>query len=253
LADLRDPWTDIYYYNKFYPTKIARRIDAAFEAKVLQNADIITTVSPSIRRKLNDKYRVEDKLKLLTNGFDESDFSEQHTDTIRKKEVLYTGTITMDYPVDELVDLAIKLPGYIFRFIGNVPDSFIGKIKQSDLSNQFVFEAAKPHSEIVKWMQTADYLLLLIPKIKDSEGILTGKLFEYLGAKRPIIAIGPRDGDVHTIINETKSGAYFEYELVKTIDPATILSKVKYYGGEEYKAYSRKSLTNVLSGLLASL
>jgi hypothetical protein len=253
LADLRDPWTDIYYYDKFYPTKIARNIDAAYEAKVLQNADIITTVSPSIRRKLNEKYEVGSRLQLLTNGFDEMDFSDTDSACIRKNEILYTGTITMDYPVDEVISMAMKLSDYTFRFIGNVPDSFVEQIQNSPLNGQFVFESAKPHSEIVKLMQTAEYLLLLIPKIKDSEGILTGKLFEYLGARRPVVAIGPRGGDVQSILTETGSGAYYDYEAIKSIDKTIILSKARYSGGDAYKAYSRRSLTRELSNLLASL
>jgi hypothetical protein len=53
-------------------------------------------------------------------------------------------------------------------------------------------------------------LLLIIPDVENNEGILTGKLFEYLATYNPIIGIGPVKGDAAKIINTCKSGEMFE-------------------------------------------
>ena len=54
-------------------------------------------------------------------------------------------------------------------------------------------------------------MLLLIPNIEKSEGILTGKLFEYLTAKRPILAIGPEEGDLSEILKQTNAGVVVDF------------------------------------------
>ena len=63
IADLRDPWTDIYYYNQFYPTFLSKAIDSGFERKVLEKADKIITVGESLKElfisKLKDQIRLK--------------------------------------------------------------------------------------------------------------------------------------------------------------------------------------------------
>ena len=102
-------------------------------------------------------------------------------------------------------------------------------------------------------MVQAQVLLLLIPKIDKNEGILTGKLFEYLGSKRPLVVIGPKNGDVEKIIKETNSGIYFDYNLVKTLDVREIDKKIVRVENDEYLKYSRKGITQKLVGLINGL
>ena len=67
------------------------------------------------------------------------------------------------------------------------------------------------HEKAIEFQNKAQVLLLLIPNIEKSKGILTGKLFEYLIAKRPILAIGPEDGDLAEILKETDSGILIDF------------------------------------------
>ena len=56
-------------------------------------------------------------------------------------------------------------------------------------------------------------LLLLMPDSEPrAKGLLTGKLFEYLASGRPILCIGPEDGDAAKIINETNAGTTVSFE-----------------------------------------
>jgi len=59
-------------------------------------------------------------------------------------------------------------------------------------------------------LQSADALLLLIPDLPNNRGILTGKLFEYLGSGRPVWGFGPVDGDANAILKQTQAGALYE-------------------------------------------
>ena len=76
IADFRDPWTDIYYYNKMYPTLIAKAIDRKYERNVLLNADQVITVSDYIKKQLAAKSSAiqASKINVIANGFDAEDF-----------------------------------------------------------------------------------------------------------------------------------------------------------------------------------
>ena len=66
---------DIYYYDKFYPTKIARKYDKYLERSVLKKSDCVSTVSNGFKRLFVPKAeRLTDKIKVLPNGFDLNDF-----------------------------------------------------------------------------------------------------------------------------------------------------------------------------------
>jgi hypothetical protein len=102
-------------------------------------------------------------------------------------------------------------------------------------------------------MQNADMLLLVIPDVKNNEGILTGKLFEYLATQKPILCLGPVNGNAAKIIKECKAG--------ETINPKDLLSITQSINkslipwpndssvemsNDSIKNYSRKGLTRKL-------
>lgn len=251
IADLRDPWTDIYYYEKFYPTFISKSIDRNYEQKVIQNADKVFVVSQSLRQIYNQRYNVGDKIEVVTNGFDEMDFVNKNSSIkIAQNEILYTGTITDDYPLEELLVLIKKLSDSKFRFIGNVPESFQNLVSNSDLKSRVRFEKSIPHNEIVKEMQSAGALLLLIPKVKNNEGIITGKIFEYLASSRPIIGIGPKNGDAERLIKETETGIYLDYSSVENFKFNLLDELSSKTGNKKVSSYSRKEIAKSVSQFL---
>ncbi|HEY1040103.1 MAG TPA: glycosyltransferase, partial [Bacteroidia bacterium] len=77
LADLRDPWTDIYYYKKFHHSESAKAKDKFLEKEVLKNADIVTVTSEQTRSLFASKMdATSEKIKVVTNGYDEEDLPE---------------------------------------------------------------------------------------------------------------------------------------------------------------------------------
>ncbi|RLD42182.1 MAG: hypothetical protein DRI86_12125 [Bacteroidetes bacterium] len=247
IADLRDPWTDIYFYDKFYPSNIARKIDSNYEKDVITKSDKVITVSNSIKQILAKRYNAENKIEVLANGYDETDFStELFQNILKSKEIVYTGTLTNDYPLDEVIKIAKNNKELVFRFIGSSPSEFIDRVNKENLSERFVFEKTIPHNEITKRMIEAGILLLLIPKVPQNEGILTGKLFEYIGSRTPILAIGPNNSDAKKIIEKTNSGLFFTYQESAKIDNSTITKLYSKQSNNEYNNYSRRNLTKQL-------
>lgn len=216
IADLRDPWTDIYYYNQFMHTSLARYIDKQYERKVVENADLLITVSEDVKRIFAEKSKlpVAEKTVVISNGFDEDDFRINEVQTELKKVITYTGTISEAYDVDGFLDALQSLDSdlkqhLLIRFVGKVPPSVVQKFRNTQLEIELV--GYVDHSKSIEYLLRSDLLLLVIPKVKNNRGILTGKFFEYLASRKPVLAIGPTNSDLAKIIQETKCGQMFDY------------------------------------------
>jgi glycosyltransferase involved in cell wall biosynthesis len=257
IADLRDPWTDIYYYSQFNHTALARRIDKNYERRVVENADLLITVSEDVKRLFAEKsrpgYTGRDKIAVIANGFDGDDFRMPSRglgiQTESRKIITYTGTISEAYDVNCLLKALSRLDDHLksellIRFVGKVPPSVEVKFRATGLELEFVGYVDHPKS--IEYLFRSDLLLLVIPKVKNNRGILTGKFFEYLASHKSILAIGPTDGDLAKIIQETHCGKLFDYEdtegMLKYIQNQ--LNKTGEVTNTELaNQYSRKELT----------
>jgi glycosyltransferase involved in cell wall biosynthesis len=254
IADLRDPWTDIYYYNQFKHTALARKIDQKYEREVVENADLLITVSEDVKRIFAEKsdLSVASKTIVIPNGFDEDDFRITNLPIESRKVITYTGTISEAYDVDGFLqafsDLDEKLKSQLlFRFVGKVPLSVEQKFRSTGIELKLVGYVDHPKS--IEYLLRSDLLLLVIPKVKNNKGILTGKFFEYLASEKSILAIGPTDGDLAKLIQETESGMLFDYCDSGGIKAFIEGVFTKPFQSKRAKAvnYSRKNLTKLLA------
>jgi hypothetical protein len=70
LADLRDPWTTVYYNDMLPRTEATKRKDKKYEDDVLGNADVLTVVSPGMKKEFSDR---NPHIEVVLNGFDLAD------------------------------------------------------------------------------------------------------------------------------------------------------------------------------------
>jgi glycosyltransferase involved in cell wall biosynthesis len=262
IADLQDPWTDIYYYRQLFHSPISAAIDARYERRVLENADYIITVSDSIRdifqlksRKINP-----DKIIVVPNGYDEDDFREKAQTGTEPFTISYVGTLNEDYyPLDSFLQavegIAATNRKILLRFVGKVSPPAMQKIRSTKgIPAEFIDYV--PHEESVKYLQKTNALLLIIPRMDQNEGILTGKLFEYLGSGKKIIGIGPSQGDAAKIIRDCGSGNMFDYEkseeIKKYLDGIIEDANKKPFqpNWQQITQYSRRSQANMIAQLL---
>ncbi|MDP4222886.1 MAG: glycosyltransferase family 4 protein [Bacteroidota bacterium] len=217
IADLRDPWTDIYYYNQFYPAFISRKIDSCYEKKVLRSADKIITVGKSLMELFTSKVPgIRSKFTVITNGYDAEDFEGQAVPAPSGFMISYIGTLSDAYPVDGFLRAikTLKWKGLKFslRFVGLVSSGKKEMILSAAGESVIEFLPYASHPEAISYMQNSSLLLLIIPDHRSNKSIITGKLFEYLASERPIICIGPPEGDAAIIIGECGHGSTFTYD-----------------------------------------
>ncbi|MFN5371262.1 MAG: glycosyltransferase family 4 protein [Bacteroidia bacterium] len=254
IADLRDPWTDIYYYKQFYHTAIAKAIDKAYERKVVENADALVTVSADLARIYSGKTttQVQNKIHVIPNGFDESDFPRELYTQEDEPVIAYTGTLSDEYDISGFIQaMKHNASGLALRFVGKVSPAQQHLLEDLPIKPEYI--AHVPHQASIQHLMKARILLLVIPKVANNRGILTGKFFEYLASGKPILAIGPTDGDLADIIRSIYCGAIFDYSDWEGIEAFVRQNADK---GKNLKPrigsemYSRRSLTKMLAYVL---
>jgi hypothetical protein len=262
LADFRDPWTNIDFFLDLKPTKVASAIHRRLESSVLSSSDTIVTVTQGWG---NDLIALGAKnLVVVENGFDEADFLEQPIDLDKYFSLTHIGTLSPNRNCNALwralgnltkrnAHFADKLK---IRFVGSVDASALEAIEQNGLSKHCEFLGYLSHAEAISIQRQSQVLLLLVNQSPNAMGIQTGKVFEYLAAKRPIFAVGPLGGDTHSLIRQTNSGIFVDYKSETEMENG-ILKLWDWYNNswegfspKEIDVYSRRGLAQKICTLL---
>jgi glycosyltransferase involved in cell wall biosynthesis len=257
-ADLRDPWTDIYYNELMLRTKWAERYDLKLEKQVLSSADFCITVSHGFVELFKSK--VDREYKLITNGFDQDDIIQPSPDvTVNGSDQLtisYTGTISDIYAPEVLVEALteIRRP-FELRIAGSVSEGVRRMIENAGLKDRVSYLGYLKHSDALQEMNNADVLLLISPFVKNSKGIIPGKLFEYLAFRKEILALGEdTSSDIAQIIESTKSGVFLtrkdKDKLIEFLESFDAGNRTE-MSFEKVLKYDRKNLTAALVDVIS--
>jgi len=265
IADFRDPWTNIYFYKDLKTTWLADRIHHRLEKKVVRTADTVVVVSPGMKEEF--EMLKPKKLQIITNGYDEDDIRLADSSLDKKFSISHIGLLTEKQNPrvlwKVLSELCNENPAFRsdlkIQLIGKVDFSVLESVSEYGLQEQLEKIPYLPHGEAIAKQQSSQILLLLLLNKTGTKGIITGKLFEYLAAKRPILSFGPVDGDAATVLREAGAGNMIDF----TDEVSTKELVSEYY--EYYKnntliienksvtKFSRKNLTGDLAKLLDEL
>ena len=209
IADFRDPWSEHHNFEGLFPFYFLER---RIERSVLQNANLVTTVSPQLVQRF--QIQGANFVYLLWNGFDEALNGGERTKPIEGITVAYTGTL---YPSTSNFKALLKGVEMYCDDCSTSGSNLTVLIAGRDLANfrrqtlksrakeVFRFIGDVSHKESIRIQRASSGLLLLDSDRFD--GVPTGKLFEYFAARKPIARIGRLRNTAQTwLLNETGGG-----------------------------------------------
>jgi glycosyltransferase involved in cell wall biosynthesis len=262
IADFRDPWTNIDFYKQLNLSWISDIIHHRFEKKVIQRADSIIVVSEGMK----EEYELINPtcIQVISNGFDEADVQIEEIRLDKKFTISHIGTLNSARNPKTvwkvLSEICEENPEFrsdlLIQLVGKVDFSVLELIEKFKLSGNLHKIDYLSHNEAIAKQQSSQVLLLLINNSENAKGILTGKFYEYLAARRPILAVGPTDGDAAGVLNETGGGKMVDFEDEKATKQIILEYYNRYKSGsltvesKSVERFSRRSLTGELAKLI---
>jgi len=262
VADFRDPWTEIDFYDKLMLTRFADRKHRKLEKEVLQSANTVIAVGSHLAERLENTGGRE--VQVIANGFDPDDFSFLPVEPEDLFTLTHIGSLNRDrnpeilwQAISELCSENEEINKKLrLRFVGKTDYSLKESLTRSGLQDRTEIIPYLQHSEALELAASSAVLLLLINQTPNQKGIVTGKIFEYLATGRPILCIGPTDGESARILMDAGAGISCGLSEKHSIKRA-ILSFFDYWPdkfhptiNEQIEKYNRKNLTRALSDLL---
>jgi hypothetical protein len=259
IAELRDLWTDNHNYRH---GALRRRLDRAMESKTLHTASALITVSEPLARELRRTFA--GLVEVVRNGFD---IEESRGIAPYRPDgafgIVYTGTYYPSYDIKPLLialeALGDRAAGIRIRFYGRNHDSLKQEVRQSPYESRFQFAGMLPHDRAIAMQKGADALLFFGWNGRPSGGILTSKLYEYLGARRPVLALTDEYSDTGQMILSSGSGiATFDHAriaawLAERLDEHEASGASPDLPLEDVSQYSRLQQAEHLDRLLQAL
>lgn len=265
IADFRDPWTEIFN-NQYLPfTEASKAKDKKMESSVLRDCDVAVMIGEGMKDVFPAEFRP--KMQVITNGYDEGDFDRGLKPQTDKFRMRYVGNLFSNQNVAALWKAIAELRAensefktdFELELIGKADSAISESITANGLDNCTKYVSFIPHQEAIARMQTSSLLLSVIPEVANNKLIITGKIFEYMGAGRPIFLIGPTDCDAAVVVADSQSGSIHDYKE-KDKMKASLLHYYQLYqsgnkseSGNNIEAYSRKQLTGKLASILNRL
>lgn len=275
VADFRDLWTQSPYADRrqVYSLRWRYASERWLERQVLIGADRIVTVSEPLRETL---LRATPSLgparfHVITNGYDPAAIEGLQRKRFSKFTITYTGKFygSERSPVPFLKALSalledgtIESEDFRVRVVGISAQEVAEAVKDYGLENVFTVLDQIPHGQALQEQLNAAVLLLIVGPSAGEREALTGKVFEYLAASRPILGMVPQDSAVADLLRRSQAGI-----IVNPMDSGAIGSAildlyrefkatgdVQWWGNETViQEFTRPKLTARLAVLLDSL
>lgn len=263
VADFRDPWTTIGYHKQLKLSSSAAKKHKVMEKEVLITADAVIVTSPTTKKEfeaLTDK-----PIYVITNGYDTEKVNKLPLD--EKFTLAHIGSFLSERNPRILWKAISELTKENESFKNSFQLKLIGAVSQEVLETIAEFKLGSyvnnlgyvSHSEALAHQKCSQVLLLVEIDSEDTRCIIPGKLFEYMVAERPILAIGPDGADFADIIKTTNTGIFVNYSEKDKLKHALSDYFESYQKGTltsnaiGLQQYSRKNLTGELANVLKGI
>ncbi|NNF06996.1 MAG: glycosyltransferase [Candidatus Eisenbacteria bacterium] len=265
VPEFRDPWSG--FLSAPDRPFLSERLEHRMERGVYRDAPRIAIAWRGIAKDLQAKYPEEDvsKFALIENGFDPADLDHAGATANKKFTIVYTGSMYGVRNPDTFLKAVAQLrteqkidpESVCLRFVGRFGDEVHAMFARPEVADMVEVVPYLPHSESIAQAKGAHALLLVVDDYRGAEGIVPGKVFEYIGCERPVLALAP-EGAVAEIVRRTHAGEVLGQHDIKGTAEAVhrLFEEWKNTGttafpGEanEVKALSRRERTRALASL----
>ncbi|HXY13611.1 MAG TPA: glycosyltransferase [Terriglobales bacterium] len=264
IADFRDLWTQ----NIAYSPRIFLPFEKRLEKRTLSNADMLVAVSDPWADKLRQRYQPI-PVHTISNGFDPDEFAGASPRLTDVFSITYTGQLYRGQrdpspfleALGELIsEGALQRNKVKVRFFGPAEPWLPKLISDYGLSDVIALCGTVGRQEAIRYQRESQILLLLGWHDRREVGQHTGKLFEYLGSQRPILAVGGGRGVLTEVLEATEAGLHAlskqqirEY-LIQAYAQFRETGEVRYQGIEsEINRYTHREMSRQYAQLLDSL
>lgn len=263
IADFRDPWTTIGYHKKLRLSDNAANKHELLEKQVLSTADRIIVTSENTKKEFETKSN--QSITVITNGYDNQQLPKMTKDD--NFSIAHIGSLLSERNPKVLWKVLGELIAknedfknqFVLRLIGVVSDDVLHEIHRCLPLENIDIVGYVNHKEALMYQKKSQLLLLIEIDSEDTKAIIPGKLFEYMVAETPVVALGPTNSDVEQIIKSTNTGSYFNYSdeaelkahLIACFESFKKSSLASFPIG--LQQYSRKMLTKKLADLISTL
>jgi glycosyltransferase involved in cell wall biosynthesis len=205
VADLRDSLVAHPHRRaESLPVRIKEQGEHQIAKLVARSADAVVAVSDAIAEEARG-FSPHGSVTTIANGSDFDDFAGLEYRRGERFRITHTGSFFGKRdPRPFLAALAESDLDVLARFVGDFRSSDREWAEGLGLGNRLELHPYVPRRRSLELQRDSDALLLLIPEAGGrGRGVLSGKVFEYLAAERPILAAVPPDGAAAKLLAET--------------------------------------------------
>lgn len=269
VADYRDPWVvNRDYIDLYYPWMTEEEIllDQELEKRITQEMDLIILAGGKWGDDFIKNYGVEQsKLKEITNGYDEEDFTDLVVKNERNKRftLCYNGSVaynrnplTVIQVLNSMIEKKqIGKNEIQWIFNGEISDEYLREIRREDRYCIVVENGILPHKESLKIAMQSDIMVMYGEQGKNGYLNYPGKFYEYLRIGKPILCFSSSHSFLADVLYETKLGVnldLFDFEGIKQFLENQIAiwqngKQLSIRPRQAIQKYERRNLTRVLA------
>lgn len=256
IIDLRDPWSlqKIQGKNLFEKIicKIIRLRDTILEKITFSKAKYICVVNDSMKNEYKKKYPYY-SFEVITNGYDQDDFSRNNPFNYGKFSICYTGKFSVSAGFRDpsnFFKALNKLDDVYFYHVGNIEQDVVKLSKKYGCYDKCNFLGFQEYNKTISYQKGASILLIISG---DESSEQTGKIFDYIGSNKPILALTNKNNEIYKICKEFDNIYVVDKNDVDSIvEEINKIKKIslKKQSKKQIEKYSRKELTKKLIELI---
>lgn len=252
IIDLRDPWKlqKINDSTKLIQLKsnIKKYLIGFSERKIFSKALAICTVNNTMTMEYQREYPImKNKFYTISNGYDPSDYEGLIPKKVTKFSIIYAGKFAVSAGFRDPTNIfkavkEVNEKGYSVSFIhiGQIEQKVIDIAKEEKVEQYCQFLGRKLYRETLEYCKGANILLVMGGEEKCEQ---TGKVFDYIGCKRPILVLANQESEIKVVCEQVRQAYCIEkndvekivdtiLKLYNTTENASIEDDIEHYTRE---------------------